>query len=222
MASISAVVNRSLRAHVTPALRNAGFDEVDARNGLARKGACIWVFQIRAVGSYFSQVTGWPASSVGVHLGIHYTFIPPLPTVETDDEGRLRPKEFECHRRGHLERRLEGAPRKTLSNPAERERKDLWWVEPDGSDADAVARDIAEQMHGTGHPWYEAGTDPAQALSEVEAGHDCLSKFVCARYLALELRRVETERKWRALAEQEALRIGQRPDTGSWFTASGR
>ena len=221
MASPSAVINRSFRAHVSPALRRIGFEDVDARNGLAWKGPCIWVFQVRAVGGYFSGVTGWPASSVGAWLGVHYAFIPPPPRMKIE-EGHRRPKEHECHRRSHLERRSTGAPRATLSNPAERERKDLWWLAPDGSDADDVARDIAAQLEEQGRAWFEEGTDLARVLAETEAEHDCFIKFVLARYLALELGRDEAERHWRELAEREGQRIGTKPEAGGWFALYGR
>lgn len=222
MASPSAVINRSLRAHVSPALRRAGFEDIDARNGLAWKGPCIRVLIVRAVGGYFSQVTGWPASSVNVWLGVHYTFIPPSPRIQVGEDGRLRPKDVDCQRRSHLERRSAGRPLRTLSNPAERERQDLWWLEPDGSNADDVAKDIAEAVDGPGRAWFEAGSDLSRVLAEVEAEHDCMNKYVFARYLARELGRGEVERNYEALAEREARRIGSKPEPGGWFPLYGR
>ena len=66
MVSSSAIINKPLRKHVAPVVRSAGLQKVDARNGWAWFEPCIWVFNIRAVCSYCSQVSGWPADSVGI------------------------------------------------------------------------------------------------------------------------------------------------------------
>jgi hypothetical protein len=79
MASPSAVVNTSLRTHVVPVLREAGFEKVDARNVWAWRDHAVWVFNIRAVGPRFSEVTGWPPSSLTVWLGVLFTFAPDPP-----------------------------------------------------------------------------------------------------------------------------------------------
>src|ERR1700722_14081599 len=121
----SAIINKSLRKYVSPELRAAGFQKVDARNGWTWTSDCIRVFNIRALGSYF-----------------YYPFIPRVRPGKSDDKGRILPAEYECHMRSHLGRRMplpEGVSR--LNNPAERKRKDIWWLEPDGSNADEVAID---------------------------------------------------------------------------------
>jgi hypothetical protein len=66
MPSISAIVNRSLRKHVVPLLRETGFGKVDARNGWLWRPKIIWVFAIRAVGGQFNFPFGggWPPCSI--------------------------------------------------------------------------------------------------------------------------------------------------------------
>jgi hypothetical protein len=207
---MDAIVNRSLRATVSPVLRESGFAKVDARNGWRWLDKAIWVFNIRAVGSYFSDVTGWPPGSVGVWLGIYYPFMPTDVRIKTDDEGRLLPLEHVCQMRTHLDCGLQQTERTHhLQNPAERRRADLWWVEPDGSNATAVAADIATRLRSEGVPWLARHSDLPAALDEVERERDCLVKFDKAALLAREIGDLDRLRRYAALAIAEAARIGR-------------
>jgi hypothetical protein len=46
-------------------------------------------------------------------------------------------------------------PRKGL-NSAEAARRDIWWVEPDGSNLDLAVRDLTASFEVQGVPWFEA------------------------------------------------------------------
>ena len=222
MTSASTVINRSLKTHIAPILKGAGFDRVEARNAWAWKGPSIWVFTIRAVGAYFSDVTGWPPSSLSAWIGIFYTFMDPPPGgVKSDEKGRLLPKEVQCDRRGHLVRKGAGDPMKVLRNPQERIRRDLWWVEPDGSNAEEVAKDIAEVLKGPGMTWYSRNADVARTFEEVESEDDCVSKFVLARQLADHLGRVDASNRFKELAEEEGRKVDLLPDPGTWYPRLG-
>ena len=216
MTGTSAIVNRMLRKHVTPILREAGFDKVDARNGWMWRNRVVCVFNIRAVGNYFSDVTGWPPGSVGVWLGAFYTFVPEKTSIKLDAQNRLLPAEYQCHMRRHLDCGINPTQRlQALSNPAEQKRKDIWWVEPDGSNADAVASDIAHSLAEQGLPWFSRVMDLYSALSDIEGERDCYNKFVRAAFLSRELRDKLRWEKYASLAETEAKRIGQTFDRGT-------
>src|SRR5580698_5536526 len=107
MTSTSALLNKPLRAQLFPILRNAGFEHMDARNAWSWRDDFIWVLNIRAVGAYFSSVTGWPPGSVGVWLGVFFAFGPRPNGLKTDEKGRLRPPERFCHMRSHLVRGID-------------------------------------------------------------------------------------------------------------------
>jgi hypothetical protein len=200
MASTSALLNRSLRAHVTPVLQQAGFEKVDARNGWRWDKNAVLVFNIRAVGNHFSMVTGWPPGSIGVWLGAFYPFAASFP-VKSDDRGRPLPAEYECHMRSHLDCGLDQTKRAAaLQNRAERDRTDIWWVEPDGSNADEVASDVAAALREHGLPWYARVSDLHVALSMVEAERDCPMKFQRAAALAREIGDQQRLQKYQALA----------------------
>lgn len=221
MVSSSAIINKALRKHLSPIIRDAGFQKVDARNAWAWRNDCVWVMNVRAVGRYFSEVTGWPPASVAVSLGTFYTFIPS--TSVKIDNNLLLPTEYQCHMRSHLNRRLFQEDRqRALRNQAEKRRLDLWWIDPDGSNADEVCADIASLFQDFTIPWFVKCSDFDAALAEVEAEHDCFSKFVLAAYLSRKLDRIEKQEKYVDLAEKEGKRIGIFPDPEKWFVVSGR
>lgn len=221
--SSSEHLNKPLRRLVSPVLRAAGFQRVDARNAWAWRDDCIWVFSIRGVGSYFSDCTGWPASSVGVWLGVRYTFISSPGPVKVDRVGRPLPVESMCHMRSHLNRRLSQNDRiEGLSNAAERGRTDLWWVDREGANADEVALDIAFTLSDQGLPWFSANSDHRLALQSVESERACYSKFVMARYLAAQIGDAALEAQYRELAEAEARRINIVAPPGEWLSVGGR
>lgn len=210
MTSTSAIVNRALRAHVAPILRESGFAKVDARNGWRWLDKMIWVVNVRAVGRYFSEVTGWPPGSVGVWLGVFYAFMPTDYSIKVDDAGRLLPAEHLCQMRSHLECTLDQSRRLArLVNPAERRRKDIWWIEPDGGNAAAVATDIASALKRDGLEWFERHSNLSAVLAEVEAGPDCFAKFDAAALLARELGDRTKLLNYAERADRESQRIGR-------------
>jgi hypothetical protein len=211
MASTSTVVNRSLRKSVVPVLRKAGFTKIDARNGWRWLDKAIWVFSIRAVGNNFSL--RWPPGSLVVELGIFYVFMPPEFPIKKDKEGRLVPAEYYCHMRSNLERVNYQSQNVTqVSDSPERDRKDIWWVDPDGGDADAVADDIAISLQEQGLPWFSQQSNVATALAGLESERDCYIKFDKAALLAREIGDHERWHRYAALAEAEGLRIGRSDD----------
>src|SRR5207253_710228 len=63
--------------------------------------------------------------------------------AKVDGNGRLIPDEVYCHVRSHLSCTLDQESHtKSLSNPAERERKELWWFERDGSNMTEAVENI--------------------------------------------------------------------------------
>jgi len=146
-------INKILRRVVVPTLREIGFTKFKGRVAWRYLDDSIWVFHARAVGSYFSQVTGFPPASLTAELCIFYLDFPKTPPVEADDDGLLIPKDVHCHCRYGLDNIADQiAIRSQSMSPTERRRRDIWWVEPDGSNGEAVAEDIRRSILEYGVP----------------------------------------------------------------------
>lgn len=149
----SSAVHKILRRVVVPTLREIGFTKFQGRTAWRYLDDSVWVFHTRAVGSYFSQTTGFPPASLTAWLGIFYLDFPNTPTVETGADGLPIPKESLCHVRYGLDNIADQiAVRSPAMSPTERRRTDIWWVEPDGSNAETVVEDIRRSILEYGVP----------------------------------------------------------------------
>ena len=204
-------VNKVLRRHLSPVLRAHDFQKVGARKSWSWQQSCTWIFFIRSVGSYFSGVTGWPPMSVVADLGIFFDFIPSRQPIRKDNLGRLLPMEYQCEIefRSQLERNIdqESSIRK-LSNPAERVRKDIWWIHPDGSNVEEVVIDISRSFVEQARPWFDRLSDLTVAFAALERSKDCYSKYRQAIYFAKHLGFEERFQMYSKLlqAEEQKLR----------------
>jgi len=113
----------------------------------------VWIFQTRAVGSYFSECTGFPPASITSSLGIFFLDFPMTTAPEIDGDGLPIPKVNQCHVRYSLENMADQIVMRSPDMSAvERRRKDIWWVEPDGSNAAMVVEDIRRSLLEYGVP----------------------------------------------------------------------
>jgi hypothetical protein len=225
MPSTSAIVNRALKMRVTPLLRKIGFDKVEARRAWHWRQDLVWVFTTRAIGGNLGDRI-WPPSSVCVQLGVYYRFFPKIPphvstrkaTLEPDRVGRPQPAEDVCHMRAYLECGLDQSKRTVdAENPVERKRRDIWWIDPDGANADEVASDIANSLFEYGIPWYDRVSNLNEALALLEIERDGFSKYSRAFFLAREVGVHAREQRFGELARIEARRIGQSSDPADWY-----
>ena len=180
---------------------------VRTRNNWAWHDDVIWVFNIRAVGQYFSSVTGWPPMSVCVWLGAYYTFFPDESQLKRDSDGRLLPKEWECQLRSHLRCTLDQTHLKTrLKSAPEKERDDIWWIEPDGSNVEEVIGNIRAAYLSAGTQWFNQMTDISHAFRVIQQQHDCHAKYHRATYFAKRLADKSRFAFYRSLLKAEAER----------------
>jgi hypothetical protein len=204
-------IDKALRKHLSPILRESGFTKVSARKSWGWHGHCVWVLNIRAVGSYFSDVTGWPPMSVGVWTGVYYDFIPfeGHTSPKVDDKGRLIPDEVYCHIRSHLSCTLDQSIyTNRLSNCAERVRKDIWWFERDGSNMVEAVENIALSFVDEGKPWFKRHTNLEATFAEIESEHNCYHKYYRAKYFAKQLGFDKKYEMYGELTDKEKARIG--------------
>ncbi|ALS74117.1 hypothetical protein AUC31_02085 [Planococcus rifietoensis] len=182
----SSEINKMIRKKLTPVLKGSGFTKVNTRHNFSWLDDCIWVLDITAVGKYFSDVTGWPAMSIHVNLGIYYNFIPSIDdSIEVEENGKFSPKSHQCHLQLELLSTLDQDRYiSSLSNAAEQKRKDLWWIEPDGSNLEEVIENVRQSFLTEGIDWLIKNTDIAQAFREIEKEHNCLDKYFKAQHMA--------------------------------------
>jgi hypothetical protein len=149
----SGEINKIARKVVTPVLKDLGFSNFRGRTAWRYLEDSVWVFNMRSVGNHFSQCAGFPPSSLTAWLGIFYLNFPYGPAADTDDDGLLIPKESICHVRYGLENIVDQMDIRALEMQSqERIRKDIWWVDSEGSNAEEVLSDIGRSIREYGIP----------------------------------------------------------------------
>lgn len=201
-------INKSIRKIIHPILKNNNFTKVKTRNGWKYNDKCIIVFNIRAVGGYFSFVTGFPPMSVVVSLGVYYKFFPQEKSIKIDKVGLLLPPEWCCQRRLKLTNYdFNKQIRDNLNNPNDRTRNDIWWIEPDGKNTEEMVEDISNSLIYIGIPWYEAMTDLNNVYKQILKEKDCCNKYGLLSYFSRELNYRSDFKKYNELYNMERGRI---------------
>ena len=151
-------VNREIRIIVNPFLKEIGFSLHHGKNYWAFPEGEVRMACIRAVGAYFSAVTGWPSMSLVVELGVYYPHRHEGASqshIKRDEEGRLLPKDWQCDRKYTLTAGInQDFYKKNLSNPAERKRIDIWWIDPDGSNLEESIQDMKNSLGLRALEWF--------------------------------------------------------------------
>jgi hypothetical protein len=155
----SAEVNRVLRRVLNPSLRSNGFSKFKGRCAWRYFDDCIWTLQVRAVGSYFSIVTGFPPMSLCGELCIFFPDFPSPDPVRPDAkpvrdvDGLNVPKPSQCHIRYPLKVLIDqSGDRAEMPAEPERRRDDVWYVRPDGVNVEAVIEDVRRSVVEWGVP----------------------------------------------------------------------
>jgi len=202
-------INKVIRKFLSPVLKGNGFEKVNTRHNWGWKDHCIWVLDITAVGKYFSDVTGWSPMSVYVELGIYYDFVSPKDgEIKIGTKGELLPKSHQCQLQRQLYCSLDQSKyTKDIDNPAEKERNDIWWIQPDGSNIEEVISDIKQDFITNGLKWLKKNTDLETAFIEIEKKNNSFNKFYKAKYFAEHLNDNAKLNEYNLLLEQEQKRI---------------
>ncbi|WP_342041933.1 hypothetical protein [Bacillus sp. OTU2372] len=202
-------INKVIRKILSPVLKDNGFDKVNTRHNLGWYDHCIWVLDIGAVGKYFSDVTGWSPMSLQVDLGIYYDLIPTEDDeIKKGTNDQLLPKFHQCHLQEQLYCNLDQSNYiNHLDNPAEKNRNDIWWVQPDGSNIEEVILEVSKSFMIDGLNWYKTNTNLEIAFSNIEKQHNGYHKYYKAKYFAQHLRDHSKLQMYNHLFEQEKKRI---------------
>ena len=163
-------LDKNIRGIIFPSLKTNGFQKMKGKTAWGWHDECIWVFNIKAVGYSHSMVTNWPSASLTVNLGIYYTYLPHKSECKKDENGLLCPKEYQCNRRAELTCSYDQLKytEHVKCNSSEKKRRDIWWVQPDGSNIIEVVNDINIRYLDYAVKWFMEKSD--KELTLLEAG----------------------------------------------------
>lgn len=141
-------INKAIKVYIHPILSSDGYSVIQSRKAWKHFDNKAYHFLISAVGSYFSTVTGFPPMSITASLNIYYINFTDGKTVQKlDKNGLPLPKETECHFRFPLEKNdTQIEYTMAISNPIERNRRDVWWIDPDGDNIEPVIFDLKKTL----------------------------------------------------------------------------
>jgi hypothetical protein len=155
-------ISASLRRHLFPALKAAGFDPVGPRGAFRRIDGITCQLSYRCVGARFSASTGFPSLSLDAQAGVHFDCVPNPFSDEVPRDKSGMPLAMEVHRSLGGDRKAQ--PRRGM-HAAEMEREDIWWIEPDGSNLEAAVTDLARTMLTEALPWFNRWDSAKSALA---------------------------------------------------------
>ena len=153
-------VTTAIRELVRPALREVGFSRFAGRNAWRIGQTKIDVVNFQSFGNWLADRLGCTTFSFGVNVGCYFPNVPPSPLFPRTNANQL-PKEYECHFRGELHRKLE---------QPEWDRRDIWYVDPDGIYLEPALRDAIRALLTEGMAWFARLDDRAEVLRILREG----------------------------------------------------
>ncbi len=189
----TAEVNKALKRHLLPIVRQHGFSKIKGKSYYKYNKSSVFVVSVETVGKHFSDVTGFTPLSFMCTLGVYFPFV--INKYAPDGEGVEYDKDdLPIGIYLHQSLRLENFDfskqecRRGVNNPAETARKDAWWVERDGSNAEDMVLDLVAAFQAIAPEWFATYEDLETAFREIEKERDCPSKFEKLYYMAKELK----------------------------------
>lgn len=170
----SKVVDRALREHFWPSLRDVGFDRRSGRTAWRDRPGAIQVVNIQSFNSYLADVLGTTTYSFSVRLGVFLEPIAERSRMTRFVRDQTQPREVDCHVRMTPVKGIDQSPEVLLQAHAQpqngtaparwKDRSDLWYVLPNGANLDAVAIDAASAVFEQGLRWLDAMSDPREVI----------------------------------------------------------
>jgi hypothetical protein len=189
----TAEVHNALKCHLFPIIRQHGFTKIKGKSCYKYNKSSVFLISVEAVGKHFSDVTGFTPSSFMCTLGVYFPFVvnkydPEGEGIEYDKDGL--PAGICLHQSLRLENFdfSKQKCRRIIDNPANATRKDVWWVERDGSNAEEMVLDLLAAFQATAPEWFATYEDLETAFHEIEKERDCPGKFEILYYMAKELK----------------------------------
>lgn len=152
----SKVVNREIKKHIWPALRDQGFATFTSRCAWRHSNDKIDVVEFQSFNKYNADVLGVTTFSFAVRLGTLQLYVPPQWPPKVKDCLQL-PSEAECYFRS------------SLRCPIESKLKDrtIWRVDPMGKNLSWCIQGVLNQLPSA-LEWFDRLADKAEVLRILE------------------------------------------------------
>jgi hypothetical protein len=170
-------VTRAIRRDVWPVLGAAGFDSFTGRSAWRYVEATVDVVNFQSFNASIADAVGCTPFSFSLNLGVWAPGDDP-PQLKRDPKGRVRPQEWQCGRRTHLDKsivqpwfepfsrgdtarwprglRLHREGLKRVLRRDRHDRPDTWFVLPDGTNLAEVVDDALRAIREEGFTWFES------------------------------------------------------------------
>ena len=150
------LVNREIRSIVHPALRASGFSAFSPRTTWRHRPDRIDIVNFQSFNSYLASSVGCTTYSFALNLSVYLLDIPDHGKPLKMKEGLPLPDEWLGHLRLHPHRTLE---------QHELARRDIWFIDPEGTYTRAAVEDARDVIVEKGIPWFERWTDDGAVLA---------------------------------------------------------
>ncbi len=199
----SRVVAREIKNEIWPLLRREGFTRFSPKTAWRYTAEQIHVVNYQSFNSYRAGSLDCTTFSFCLNLGIFFRAVPFKCQITKGLDPSVRPQAADCH--FHLQ------PLKNIEQPI-LERRDIWFVEPDGRNLLQCLEDSRNAIVREGLPWFErfksleyvlALLMDQEELPEVHSGRNSPARKSLIGYVARSLGRADIAEPMIAEAESE-------------------
>lgn len=178
----SAKVSRAIDCALRPVLVANGFSKFKGRTAYRYEGDTIFGFTTAAVGTYFSEITGFTPASFTATLWVNFQAIPERAKPSIDRDGLALPTAM--HRYLELLSDLDSQERLGVKAGPELSREDIWWVHPGGENLSLLTRDLAAAFEHQAADWISLYLNKERLLALVDSEGDCFGKYEFMYHMA--------------------------------------
>ncbi len=154
----SSIVNKQIREHIRPVLKEKGFIKFTSRNAWRKRERVIEVINFQSFNEYLADALSCTTYSFSINLGVYYLSVHNNPWIS--DAPPEFPKEYECQARRVLI--------KTINQP-QSPRPDIWYVDDKGLELPKVINDAKKVIEDEALPWLDNMSDLTYALKAFQS-----------------------------------------------------
>ena len=168
--SESKIVSKHIRKILKPFLEKNNFVKVTDRNYIKTVGIFDFIIEIKSVGNYFTEVTGFPSQSTHITSGVFCNVIK-----------KWHKKEYHYQ----FENLISLDQSKYSNNlwTENKKRKDIWWIDDD-SDLELIVNDFLKSIEKYSFPFFEKYSNKKieNIIDEIENNIDEIENNINDKY----------------------------------------